>query len=68
QSLGVSDVPPAAELPEDTEIWAVTSPVHGENLAIRSRATDLAGNVEPLKSPVRASQAQKRILLPLIFQ
>ncbi|MCP4166217.1 MAG: hypothetical protein GY759_10030, partial [Chloroflexi bacterium] len=65
---GVPGVPPADELPESTDIWAVELPIRDLNLAIRSRATDHAGNVEPLSAAVRVSQAPIQIMLPLILQ
>jgi hypothetical protein len=37
-------------------------------MAIRSRASDLAGNVEGLRAPVRVTLVTHRIWLPLIFK
>ncbi|MCP4128398.1 MAG: hypothetical protein GY753_15255, partial [Gammaproteobacteria bacterium] len=70
QSLDVPDVPEQDQLPEGAEVWgwAVQLPGRSPNLAIRSRATDLSGNVEGLRTPVRVTQAPLRILLPLILQ
>ncbi|MCP4212938.1 MAG: hypothetical protein GY764_15880 [Halieaceae bacterium] len=67
QSKGVV-VPPPEDLPAGATVWAAHFSVHDAELAIRSRATDLAGNVEPLTPPLRVHQAPIRILLPLILQ
>ncbi|MCP4212939.1 MAG: hypothetical protein GY764_15885 [Halieaceae bacterium] len=62
------DLPPADQLPDGAVLWAMERPVTANTLALRSRATDLAGNVEPLTPPLRVHQALIRILLPLILQ
>jgi hypothetical protein len=67
-SRGVSGVPPADELPAGSEVWALELAVAGFDVAIRSRATDLAGNVEGLRAPVRVTLVAHRIWLPLIFK
>jgi hypothetical protein len=67
-SLGVPDVPPPDELPDGVEVWALQIEAHAYSLAIRSRATDLAGNEEPLQSPVRVTIAHWKYWLPLVSQ
>ena len=59
-SLGVPGVPP------DDVVWAIQLEAASFHLAIRSRATDLAGNSEPLRAPVRATVAHVSYWLPLI--
>jgi hypothetical protein len=59
-SLGVPDVP----LGDD--VWAAMLEAHAYNLAIRSRATDLAGNVEPVGVPVRVTIQHQTYWLPLV--
>ena len=67
-SAGVSGVVPDDQLPAGTQNWTISLPNPGTDLAIRSRATDLAGNVEPLKAPVRVTVASQRIMLPFILR
>lgn len=62
---------PAATSPT-TVLWAAVLPAPVGPLALRSRAVDRAGNVEPLKTPVRvqhspaAPPAGHRLWLPII--
>jgi hypothetical protein len=65
-SRGVSEVPPADELPAGSEVWAVEPAVPGYDMDIRSRASDLAGNVEGLRAPLRVFLLAQRIFVPLI--
>ncbi|MCO5246780.1 MAG: hypothetical protein M9927_23670, partial [Anaerolineae bacterium] len=58
--LGVPNVPP------DGLIWAIQREATSFHLAIRSRATDLAGNTEPLQPPVRVTIQHQRYWLPLV--
>jgi hypothetical protein len=67
-SREVSGVPPVDELPVGSEVWSLELAIPGFDMAIRSRATDLAGNVEGLRAPVRVTLAAHRIWLPLIFK
>ncbi|MCB0245710.1 MAG: hypothetical protein KDI12_20020, partial [Anaerolineae bacterium] len=58
--LGVPNVPPGGL------IWAIQREATSFHLAIRSRATDLAGNTEPLQPPVRVIIQHQRYWLPLV--
>jgi hypothetical protein len=66
-SVGVSEVPLRAQLPPGTEVWAAVVEARGFNLAIRSRATDLAGNVERVRAPVRVTLSHLQYWLPLVI-
>jgi hypothetical protein len=65
-SRGVGGVPPADELPAGSEVWAVEPAVTGYDMDIHSRASDLAGNVEAVRAPLRVFQLTQRIFVPLI--
>ncbi len=65
-SLGVPDVPPPDQLPAGMNVWAIQLEAQSFHLAIRSRATDLAGNVEPLQPPVRVIIEHLKYWLPLV--
>ncbi len=65
-SRGVGGVLPADELPAGSEVWAVELAVLEIDMDIRSRATDLAGNVEGLRAPLRVFLLAQRIFVPLI--
>ena len=58
--LGVPNVPP------DGDIWAIQREAASFHLAIRSRATDPAGNTEPLQPPVRVTVEHVKYWLPLV--
>ena len=65
-SLGVPDVPPPDQLPAGMNVWAIQLEAQSFHLAIRSRATDLAGNVESLQPPVRVIIEHQKYWLPLV--
>jgi hypothetical protein len=65
-TLGVTDVPPPDQLPPGTDVWAALIQATAFDLAIRSRATDLAGNVETPGVPVRITRSHFRYWLPLV--
>ena len=67
-SLGVPDVPPPDQLPTGMDVWAIQLEATNFHLAIRSRATDLAGNIEPLRAPVRVIIDHVSYWLPLMLE
>ncbi|MCB0202246.1 MAG: hypothetical protein KDI03_19430, partial [Anaerolineae bacterium] len=67
-SLGVPDVPPPDQLPAGMDVWAIQIEATSFHLAIRSRATDLAGNQESLNPPVRVLIDHVKYWLPLVLE
>ncbi|MCP4167502.1 MAG: hypothetical protein GY759_16655 [Chloroflexi bacterium] len=68
ENQNVADVLTHGQLPEGATIWATLLESDANKLVIRSRATDLAGNVETLRTPVRVTQSAQFIYIPLVTQ
>ncbi len=61
----------AAEASAVAELWAIVLPTTVGEVTVRSRAIDLAGNVEGMKAPLRVTQTHEppmRLWLPLILR